>query len=655
MEPNISFYNFVYSIYQVSLNPQMDGHIHRFATDPFRPNDKDGWYIYYINSDIDIAVIGSWREGSQHEWTSRAARTEYDRELINRKKREIEEEKTALQEKTAEDVRKEYYELPIATGHPYLKAKGVGVHEGLKQSKDGSKLYIPLYDKTGSLVSYQYIYQDNDGKFQKRFKLGAKKKGCFYIFGDTGNAEKIFLCEGYATGASIYESTLTPTIVAFDGGNMKAVAEELDTLRDRLYVVADNDKKPEKEGNAGLKYAEDTKLPFAMIPVDGMDANDFAVAHGNEALKDFLYPRSSNYIERGDSFIQNKTSVVWLIKHWIPQQGLTLVFGASNSGKSFAVLDMALTLSAGLGSWHGFKAKKCVVLYLCGEGIQGVKGRIAIWKQFYGLEDLGEFYIAKGSRRLNEPLDLEYVKQQIALMGIKPDVIVVDTLARFFSGDENKANEMGGFINAVDELSRLYNCSIVLISHTGVSKEASERVRGSSALNAAADTSILITNENKVITLTQTKQKDVDMLEPLSFRLVGDTIEGWQDEDGEPITSAYLELYDKENTESNLVRYSEELGWFRRAWLKTKMEFANGYPYLTEKEVKNYLIDSLGWTRFKANGIFKNDRDSRTIAKLLKEGLLRREGEIYFILDPLSVAKCSIYKSSVPNVPTCAQ
>ncbi|MDD2801875.1 MAG: hypothetical protein PHE96_10485, partial [Methylococcales bacterium] len=56
----------------------------------------------------------------------------------------------------------------------------------------------------------------------KRFLSGGQKKGCYFCLGY--RTDKILICEGFATAASLFESTGLLTVVAFDAGNLKEVA-----------------------------------------------------------------------------------------------------------------------------------------------------------------------------------------------------------------------------------------------------------------------------------------------------------------------------------------------------------------------------------------------------------------------------------------------
>jgi len=86
------------------------------------------------------------------------------------------------------------------------------------------------------------------------------------------------LCEGCATGLSIYEALRllrldASVLVCFSDRNMTNVSG---LVSGRRFVFADNDK-----SGAGLKAAIDTGLPYCMADTEGWDANDL---HGRSGL-----------------------------------------------------------------------------------------------------------------------------------------------------------------------------------------------------------------------------------------------------------------------------------------------------------------------------------------------------------------------------------
>ena len=69
----------------------------------------------------------------------------------------------------------------------------------------------------------------------------------------------------------------------------------------------------------------------------------------------------------------------WLIEGILPERALALMFGTSNSFKSFLALDMACHIATGL-DWHGQTIKQGPVVYIASEGVTSlVRQRIAGW------------------------------------------------------------------------------------------------------------------------------------------------------------------------------------------------------------------------------------------------------------------------------------
>jgi len=125
---------------------------------------------------------------------------------------------------------------------------------------DGSTLVMPLQDSTGKVWSYQKIYGNGD----KYFLQGARVRGCYYIIGTP--IDTVIVCEGFATGATIYEETGIPVIVALNAGNLKAVCDSLPFKN--ISVAADND-----ANGVGEKAAKDSGYSY-VAPSSVGDFND---------------------------------------------------------------------------------------------------------------------------------------------------------------------------------------------------------------------------------------------------------------------------------------------------------------------------------------------------------------------------------------------
>jgi putative DNA primase/helicase len=129
----------------------------------------------------------------------------------------------------------------------------------------------------------------------KQFLPGGRVKGCYFSMGNPKGAAALCIAEGFATGATIHEANGYPVAVAFNAGNVGAVAK---AMRDKfpdlpLILCADDD--TQTEGNPGLTAATEAArsvggllaLPDFGIdrPVGATDFNDMAALCGIEAVR----------------------------------------------------------------------------------------------------------------------------------------------------------------------------------------------------------------------------------------------------------------------------------------------------------------------------------------------------------------------------------
>lgn len=137
----------------------------------------------------------------------------------------------------------------------------------------GSKsLFIPIYNKTGEMVSYQII--ESDGK--KRFPFGGEKKGCYHVIGQIDPRQPIIICEGWATGVSINQAINQPVIVAFDAGNLLPVARSIRSnyKNTPIIIAADNDESLTGQHAAAKVKKSLPDVSIVLPPEVGQDFND---------------------------------------------------------------------------------------------------------------------------------------------------------------------------------------------------------------------------------------------------------------------------------------------------------------------------------------------------------------------------------------------
>jgi hypothetical protein len=165
-----------------------------------------------------------------------------------------------------------------------------------RQFIPAGSLVIPVRDVEGTLHSLQFITSKGD----KQFLSGGRVAGCCYGLGSLD--QQIWLCEGFATAATVFEATHEAVAVCFFAGNLQHVAEAVRRKypRAELVICADNDRKT--PGNPGLSAAKAVARRFmgrAVWPVfeegtDGSDFNDLAQQIGIAGVREELRNVRSN-------------------------------------------------------------------------------------------------------------------------------------------------------------------------------------------------------------------------------------------------------------------------------------------------------------------------------------------------------------------------
>lgn len=228
----------------------------------------------------------------------------------------------------------------------------------------------------------------------------------------------------------------------------------------------------------------------------------------------------------------------YVIKHFLPAQSLCSIYGPSGSYKSFLAVSWACHIAAGM-EWSGRKVTAGAVLYIVGEGGVGVPRRIRAWEQATGKKVDNLWLVNRPvfpERREEVDEVIRASKQIKAECGVPVQLIVIDTLARCFGGDdENNARDMGAFIEGCDNIKRLTGASVLVVHHSG--KDEAKGARGSSSFRAALDAEFSVKREGdgKALILTCTKMKDAEEPQKKAYDLR--TVELFQDDDGENICS----------------------------------------------------------------------------------------------------------------------
>ena len=249
-------------------------------------------------------IISNWKSGETFRFFTNDlhAQSETDRDERHRKITESKEQVRAEQAKAHAGAAKRANEilrqcLPCEA-HPYLTKKGVQLMQGLHVlagrdpfGRTGC-LVIPARDDSGAVHTLQFI----DGEGEKRFLKDGRKTGAYFALGNFPESEEtgepLVICEGLATGISVYAATGWPVAVSFDAGNLRSVIQAMRAKYPgaRLTVAADND----ASGTGQAKASEAAQAFGAFValppcePGTSTDWNDLHAAKGLDVVRELL-------------------------------------------------------------------------------------------------------------------------------------------------------------------------------------------------------------------------------------------------------------------------------------------------------------------------------------------------------------------------------
>lgn len=302
-----------------------DGTLVRFHVQGDRPGTRNGWAVLF-GDQVPAGEFGSWRTGTRHAWCAKSpgALSAAEQRAIRHRQETARAEREQQQREREDAAAKAANVLwnravPADGSHPYLVRKGIPAH-GLRvapwpvRDSDGlvfrhidNALLVPVMNAAGRIVSLQAIFPRLEPALgrDKDFLSGGRKQGCFHVIGKPLAAQPIAIAEGYATAASIHQATGWCVVVAWDAGNLAAVARAWrSTVPDGEFVLcADNDQWTRQPvDNPGVTQATraaaeiDARVAwpeFSTVHGDSdrpTDFNDLHLREGLEAVRAQLLP-----------------------------------------------------------------------------------------------------------------------------------------------------------------------------------------------------------------------------------------------------------------------------------------------------------------------------------------------------------------------------
>jgi putative DNA primase/helicase len=390
-----------------------------------------------------------------------------------------------------------------------------------------------------------YDYQDEDGRvlyqsvryepkgFAQRRPLGGEDFA--WTLGDTRRVvyrlpqlhgqPEVIIVEGEKDADRLWTLGLVATTNAMGAGKWQdSYAEQLLSAgASRFIVIPDNDRAGQAHAAEVVRSLEDcnpggdirlVQLP-GLPPVrdkHGEDVSDWLDAgHTFEELLEVIAhtPRVEPTVPTTERVaVPEPVDLTDLMARRYPddpglcaggiliRRGLAVVGGAPKLGKSSLVKNLVLRRATG-AAWLGFSTAKGRTLVVQAE-IPEPELQKRLGLMLKDADEMPEantiYFLTDRSIKLDQADGL--ARLRVHIERVRPDLLVIDPLARFMVGDESGTKDMGTFIAALDLLIQDYDLTVLLVHHTGKpgleGREGGHRLRGSSALFAAADSVLML-------------------------------------------------------------------------------------------------------------------------------------------------------------------
>jgi len=430
---------------------------------------------------------------------------------------------------------------PLANINDVLEGLGIPVDRPANGQANGHDTV-----KASLVATYSYTNEDGEVTYEvlrfepKTFRQRRIENGkAVWGLGDTqplpyrlpdiiNNPDKpILVVEGEKDADALANLGFVATCNSGGAGKWSGVLNKYFQGRD-VIILPDNDQAGEKHTKTVLANLQGIakRLKVVNLPVqDKGDISDW-LNQGNDAqaLRHLIKASGETtdkvtplpVLTLGD--IAQLPPVEWLVEGLIPEKSLAMMYGEPGCGKTFIALDMALSV-AHKAMWQGQTVTGGQVVYVAGEGVGGLKKRIAAWHIHKQLDQAAPFVVVPSAVDLMDETNTEELHLTIQAVADGPVALVIfDTLARSMSGDENSSQDIGRAIKAMDGVREAFNCCVMAIHHSG--KDNSRGARGSSAILGAVDASMKIERVGETVSLVVEKQKDAEMMDPIWMNTV---------------------------------------------------------------------------------------------------------------------------------------
>ena len=291
-----------------------DGKKYRYKVHDDKRGSKSGEYALYMNGYPDGCPAGwfhCYKNDLYKTWALAGGEqgvslTDKEREEMFKKIEQKKKEAELWQQREVnESIHRARQRWEASTSfenfknHPYVERKRLPAIPGARRL--GNDIILPVVNAEGEIMTVQTILPDGGKRFQK----GAPKKGNFILLEEREKkrktpvselepapAQRVWLCEGYATAVTIWTITGDRVVAALDAYNLMPVANNIRKAYPDMEIIGAPDF-DRKRGNIGMARMFEVQNEFG-IPVvyprfdpdeEGSDWNDYFCLRGAKATR----------------------------------------------------------------------------------------------------------------------------------------------------------------------------------------------------------------------------------------------------------------------------------------------------------------------------------------------------------------------------------
>ena len=397
----------------------------------------------------------------------------------------------------------------------WFSEKGIDpstAEEGYGVYSEGDTICFPY----GGSKKYRTVSPEESRRFRMDGTIG------LFLPVELPLSSTIFVCEGESDTLCLAQY-VEASVVGLSGLNGWK-PQMLPTLgnAERVYVILDNDLDYQKVDKTWeqLRQSIGPRALRIILPDDVKDVCEFFDRYTPDAFSTLIGEAKDGknlYHYEALDLTKEPPPYDWLVEDWLARGDLCMLAGDSGVGKSWITMSLAVAIAEGKESWLGIPldTENRRVYYVDEENPRDV-----IYHRLagLGLTESGAAnirYLSDVGIRLDR--QSRYVLDEAQAW--KPSLIVIDSLTRIHSVDENNAGEMSRIINdGVRPLARSTGASVIVIHH----HNKSGMLRGSSDILASLDFGISVARmgEHGDLALRQSKSRRTEKSrEPLRCRI----------------------------------------------------------------------------------------------------------------------------------------